>query len=135
MFSIIYEKSNGRVTRITTESNAESLRKAIPETSDFMFVEELPQVTPYRQIMVVKNKVLTVENLKLTSEQEEEIEKLELNILRDRRQDECFSVINRGKLWYDTLTETQLKELNTWYKEWLDVTDTKAIPRRPSWLK
>jgi len=55
--------------------------------------------------------------------------------LRVERDTECFSVINRGWLWYDTLTEKQTKELRKWYKDWLDVTETKKKPDRPSWLK
>ena len=55
--------------------------------------------------------------------------------LRVERDAECFSVINRGWLWYDTLTEKQTKELRKWYKDWLDVTDTRKKPDRPSWLK
>lgn len=54
--------------------------------------------------------------------------------LRLTRQLECFSVINRGKLWYDSLTETQLRELREWYQAWLDVTETSEIPVRPQWL-
>ena len=54
--------------------------------------------------------------------------------LRVERDAECFSVINRGWLWYDTLTEKQTKELRKWYKDWLDVTETKKKPDRPSWL-
>lgn len=61
--------------------------------------------------------------------------KQELTMLRNIRNDECFSIINRGKLWYDTLTEQQIVELNAWYKAWLDVTKTKEIPVKPSWLK
>ena len=55
--------------------------------------------------------------------------------LRILRQEECFSVINRGQLWYSTLTEEQLAELQTWYKAWLDVTETKVIPEKLEWLK
>ena len=54
--------------------------------------------------------------------------------LRYERQNECFSIINRGKLWYDTLTPQQLEELKKWYQQWLDVTKTKVIPSKPSWL-
>ena len=55
--------------------------------------------------------------------------------LRDKRQEECFAIINRGQLWYNNLTTTQLEELNTWYNAWLDVTETKIIPTKPTWLK
>lgn len=79
MFTIIYEKSTGNVLNITSESNADELRKAIPETSDFIFVNELPQVIPYRQVLKVINNALTVENLQLTAEQEKEISIIEIN--------------------------------------------------------
>ena len=79
MFTIIYEKSTGNVLNITSESNADELRKAIPETSDFIFVDELPQVIPYRQVLKVVNNALTVENLQLTAEQEKEISIIEIN--------------------------------------------------------
>ena len=54
--------------------------------------------------------------------------------LRSRRAEECFSVVNRGKLWYNCLTNEQLTELNDWYFAWLNVTETKVIPTRPKWL-
>ena len=66
-----------------------------------------------------------------------------LENLRYKRQQECFDVINRGVLWYNTLTEEQRLELDKWYKEWLDVTDRYVegidieaiIPKKPNWLK
>lgn len=58
----------------------------------------------------------------------------EIDLLRVRRETECFSIINRGKLWYDKLTEEQIKELDKWYHEWLDVTKTQTIPEKPTWL-
>lgn len=61
-------------------------------------------------------------------------EEMILEELRVQRESECFNIINRGKLWYDNLTEQQLIELNNWYKEWLDVTITKVIPVKPKWL-
>ena len=54
--------------------------------------------------------------------------------LRRRRAEECFPVVNRGKLWYDCLSIEQLTELNDWYFAWLDVTETKVIPIKPEWL-
>ena len=68
-----------------------------------------------------------------------------LNNLRARRERECFIYINRGALWYNTLTTEQQQELNTWYQAWLNVpqvyletkpTDIETIiPTKPSWLK
>lgn len=67
-----------------------------------------------------------------------QFEKILLNdnkILRNLREIECFSILdNRSKLWYDNLSEEQLSELKEWYKAWLNVTETKVIPEKPSWL-
>ena len=54
--------------------------------------------------------------------------------LRAKREAECFPIINRGQLWYDTLTEEQMAELKDWYIAWLNVTDTLVIPNKPNWL-
>lgn len=67
-----------------------------------------------------------------------------LDRLRELRESECFPIINRGVLWYNTLTTEQQQELNTWYQAWLDVpqvyletkpTDIETIiPAKPNWL-
>ena len=62
-------------------------------------------------------------------------EKFELDKLRQQREVECFPIINRGQLWYDTLTSEQINELRSFYRAWLDVTETKIIPTKPSWIK
>lgn len=54
--------------------------------------------------------------------------------LRIQRQNECFPIINRGKPWYDKLSEQQTQELKAWYQTWLDVTDNKTVPNSPEWL-
>ena len=54
--------------------------------------------------------------------------------LRSRRETECFTVINRGKLWYNKLSFEQLSELKDWYEKWLNVTDTLVIPTAPIWI-
>ena len=74
---LFQEKSTGNVLNITSESNSDELRKAIPETSDFIFVESLPVYNYLRQYLIVKNKQLKVINKKLTAEQEQEITNLE----------------------------------------------------------
>lgn len=58
-----------------------------------------------------------------------------LQTLRKQRKTECFSVINRGKLWYECLTDEQVAELRRWYHDWLDVTETKVVPVAPEWLQ
>lgn len=55
--------------------------------------------------------------------------------LRQRRQTECFTFVNRGQLWYASLSVKQLAELTAWYTAWLKVTETKTIPERPAWLE
>ena len=54
--------------------------------------------------------------------------------LRERREKECFSVVNRGWIWYSTLTLSQWRELRNWYIAWLKVTETMTPPERPSWV-
>lgn len=58
-----------------------------------------------------------------------------LEELRERRKVECFAYMDRGKFWYDSLTETQLEELNVFYEAWLRVTETLEIPTKPEWLE
>lgn len=55
--------------------------------------------------------------------------------LRIQREAECFPIINRGKLWYDSLSAEQLIELQEWYENWLNVTESMEIPTAPNWLK
>lgn len=55
-------------------------------------------------------------------------------MLRNIREVECFSIINRGLLWYETLTYSQKQELNEWYRDWLNVTETLIEPTKPEWL-
>ena len=66
---------------------------------------------------------------------EEEILENKKNELRAIREQECFSIINRGSLWYATLADEQVEELNKWYQNWLDCTETLEIPKKPEWLK
>lgn len=54
--------------------------------------------------------------------------------IRERREKECFPIINRGQLWYDRLTEKQKTELSKWYQAWLDAANTGVVPEKPAWL-
>lgn len=83
-----------------------------------------------KELKVVDGKVVAVERVEPPKTQEEIIEEL-----RQRREQECFSIINRGSLWYATLTDEQVEELNKWYQNWLDCTETLEIPKKPEWLK
>ena len=84
-------------------------------------IEEIEPDEVGRRFKIVKNPEPTEEQI--------------LDEIRSRREVECFSVINRGQLWYNMLTNEQIEELNVWYHNWLDVTQTKIIPEKPSWLK
>lgn len=63
--------------------------------------------------------------------------------LRLRRENECFSIVNRGQVWYENLSVVEKEELKIWYKKWLDITLTYIegidieyiIPKKPTWLK
>lgn len=75
------------------------------------------------------------ENGKLIVVQTTNDDEIALNKLRRQREETCFDIVNRGMVWYDTLTVEQKEELAEWYRAWLDVTETRKIPQRPSWLK
>lgn len=77
MFTIIYEKETGVVIGISANDNAENLEQALPQTSGFIFVEELPQVKEYRQGLFVENGKLVVKDFDLTPEQEKDIVRME----------------------------------------------------------
>ena len=84
MFTIIYEKSDGKVLSITTKDNEEELKKSISESKDFIFVENVPTVKQFRQVLKVKNKTLIAEDLQLTKEQEKNVIYLETQIEIDK---------------------------------------------------
>ena len=54
--------------------------------------------------------------------------------LRSRREAECFPIINRGQLWYESLDGQQRSELREWYSAWLNVTETLKVPEKPAWI-
>ena len=57
-----------------------------------------------------------------------------LSALREARNIECFSLMNRSPLWFMTLSQEQQQELIEWYQAWLDVTETLEVPKKPEWL-
>lgn len=62
-------------------------------------------------------------------------QEMNLALLRFRREEECFRIINRGQLWYANLKEEQKSELAAWYQAWLDAPQTGVVPTKPSWIK
>lgn len=67
--------------------------------------------------------------------EEEYLTQQNIKNLRNKREAICFSVINRGGLWYEKLTNSQKTELSEWYDAWLEVTETLIEPQTPSWIK
>lgn len=57
-----------------------------------------------------------------------------LNYFRYRREKVCYSIVNRGQVWYNHLSTEQKAELNDWYEDWLDVTETLKEPDYLTWL-
>lgn len=66
--------------------------------------------------------------------QENYISDLDKQTIRENRTRICFPIINRGQLWYDTLTDEQRNELSVWYQEWLDAPQTGVEPNSPEWI-
>lgn len=75
-------------------------------------------------------------NWKLQDENFIMVDILDDKVIRERRNIECFSVIdNRSPLWYKHLSEERKNELDAWYEAWLVATETKIIPEKPNWLE
>ena len=55
--------------------------------------------------------------------------------IRAWREKECFPIVNRGTAWYNKLTKKQKDELQKWYQNCLDATETGIVPAKPAWLK
>ena len=83
----------------------------------------------YRAYRLIDGKLCFDEALDLAITRENAVK-----ALRGQREKECFPIINRGALWYETLSEAQKNELKNWYNAWLCVTETMTPPDKPSWL-
>ena len=131
MYNIIYDTANAnKVVQISQEEisvlDSESFR--------IIQVSSMPAYDSLRQELYVQNGVVSVVNKSFTPSQLREIEAQEITNLRAQRESECFPIVNRGHLWYERLTLEQIAELKIWYQAWLDVTATKIVPTKPSWL-
>lgn len=103
----------------------------LPDSKEVTEPEDMTGFAEHFASYRIRDGNLELDSGRLSSESTESV-KAEL---RQRREAECFPFINRGKLWYDTLTDSLMQELQAWYKAWLDVTDTGQVPERPGWLK
>lgn len=61
---------------------------------------------------------------------------VEPNSIRERREEECFAIINRGDTWYRLNVNTSQREdeIKSWYQEWLEAPQTRRIPEKPGWI-
>lgn len=64
----------------------------------------------------------------------EEIEQNIKEAIRQRREKECFPIINRGNAWYSLLSFEQREELDKWYIAWLNAPETGEIPEMPVFI-
>ena len=77
-----------------------------------------------------------VENGELVNMRYEETPTEEIQAeIRSIRENEVFPIIDRSKLWYESLSDKQIIELRKWYKDWLNAPRTLSIPEKPKWLK
>lgn len=118
----------GKYVVITSKFNCQSF--PLNDKAIFVSYEDLAKIDP-----VDGTKCFDVEN-NCVIDYDNTIDKIieHKNELRDRRQSICFPIINRGALWYETLTDAQKRELQVWYKAWLDVTETMVEPEVPEFL-
>lgn len=107
---------------------------------DFILTEEIPVFSLFGELYPVVDEITSVnENghkvgtLKLVPHIQSDERKREE--IRYNREQKCFPIINRGKLWYDKLTDEQLKELGEWYVAWLNAPETMIEPADLEWIK
>lgn len=97
------------------------------KTHYFIEIVEIPQ--DWKYCFYIDNKIVLDEELKMSSM----LEEIKNNI-REHRNLKCFPIINRGQLWYDSLSEMQIEELRVWYQAWLDAPSTLEEPAMPDWI-
>ena len=102
------------------------------------YCAEVSHVERVRPITHIK--VVDVPGHKAHPAYDEEVEVVvykpysEEELIRHRREKECFPIINRGRLWYDLLSQKQEDELFNWYLMWLDAPATKVVPEPLTWV-
>lgn len=78
--------------------------------------------------------ILFDDNMNLLTPFEMNKNEIKANYFRAKRVPYCFDIINRGQLWYNTLSNEQKDELKTWYQGWLDAPNKLKEPKQPNWL-
>lgn len=138
MFYINVDLATKKITSVSSELIVHQLKEGevarsrwIPINDDLMdFCRQHPGLTSGAYYVDEKNNILFNEEEYSVILQTEETDEL-----RSLRETNCFSIINRGQAWYNTLTPEQLQELEEWYHAWLNVTDTREVPAKPEWLR
>lgn len=135
------DESKGYLVNDVLETKIEAQPEQL-EKSHYEFIKEYPSGgKEYKKVIDVPYKGAIPEHIKTENilvyklYTKNQLEEIELSNIREKREIECFSIINRGQLWYNSLTSAQINELNTWYLEWLDAPSTKKIPTKPTWIK
>lgn len=131
MFYLVINKKTNAVESVSQEPLKENdcAYSFLVEGDIFSFCHSHPHLTDGGYFLL-NNEI--IENVEETQKCLANGEKIRLRELREK---ECFTIINRGQLWYTSLTVTQMRELANWYKAWLDVTDTLTPPQKPDWLE
>ena len=127
MYNAIYFINEYKLERLNKEYCDELISKYKNEFIDM--TNEQYEFKPNKASYIEKEQVILLDFDESILKEYDKVE------LRNKREKECFSVINRGELWYDNLSQEQLEELKKWYNDWLNVTETLKEPVKPSWIK
>lgn len=127
MYNAIYFINESKLERLDIQYCDELIYKYENEFIDM--TNEQYEFKPNRASFIEKEGVILLDFDESVLNEYDKVE------LRAKRNIECFPIINRGKLWYDKLTQEQLEELDKWYSDWLNVTETLEEPVKPEWIK
>lgn len=143
MYVFNYKINDPESFTFSEVKKGEDYRNFIVEDDEYTFIITKNIPTKYNifsDVYPVVDKITSINELghrtgtlKLVPHVQTE-EQIKANI-RANREQKCFPIINRGQLWYDTLTEAQHNELAVWYRAWLDATETMVEPNDLDWIK
>lgn len=144
-----YKSSNEQMRHFPAPLILETVQEQAKPQSYIVYINNLNYVkSPFildaeRPIEVSETEYLKVQSFKSEYawrwnedlETFEEVVNPNLTALRFAREIECFKLVNRSQLWFNTLSPQQQTEVQEWYQAWLDVTETGQVPTKPEWLK
>ena len=143
MYVFNYKINDPESFTFSEVKKGEDYRNFIVEDDEYTFIitKNIPtEYNIFSDVYPVVDKITSINELghrtgtlKLVPHVQTE-EQIKANI-RANREEKCFPIINRGQLWYDTLTEQQHNELAVWYRAWLDATETMVEPNDLDWIK